>query len=250
VVERSGASGVATFFSSATPVPGVIVTLGEDAAHHMRVRRMSASERVRLTDGAGTVGFGPVVRLAKSHAAIQVEEVVHVDPLPEIHMLVPIADRERMLWLSEKSAELGATTWRPVMWRRSRSVTPRGEGPSFQAKIRARMISALEQSGGAWLPTVYPEAPLDRAIAAMPAGTHLLLDAEGEPLIGAPHAGPISIAVGPEGGLDDAERNTLIAAGFIPVTIAATTLRFETAAIGGLALARALMAAMEVTDER
>ncbi len=249
-MERGSASSVATFFSSSPPVSGGITTLGEDAAHHMRVRRMSATERVRIIDGAGTIAFGLLIRLAKNHAAVQVEEVVHVHPLPEIHMLVPIADRDRMLWLSEKSAELGATTWRPVMWRRSRSVTPRGEGPTFQAKVRARMISALEQSGGAWLPTAYPEAPLDRAIAAAPEGTRLLLDALGEPLLGAPRAAPFVIAIGPEGGLDDSEREALLEAGFIPVAIAATTLRFETAAIAGLAIARALAGTREAADER
>ena len=39
-----------------------------------------------------------------------------------------------------------------------RSVSPRGEGPAFGEKVRARMLSALEQSGGAWLPTILPDA--------------------------------------------------------------------------------------------
>jgi 16S rRNA (uracil1498-N3)-methyltransferase len=216
----------------------------------MRVRRLSLSERIRLTDGAGTVGSGALVRLTKTQAAVQIEEVEQIDPLPEVHLLVPIADRERMLWLSEKSAELGATTWRPVLWRRSRSVTPRGEGTAFQAKIRARMIAALEQSGGAWLPTVYPDATLDRAIAATSAGSRLLLDSEGEPLLGTHHPAPLTIAIGPEGGLDESERESLLGAGFTPVTIAASILRFETAAIAGLAIARASLGTLERIDER
>src|SRR2546423_6708205 len=51
---------------------------------------------------------------------------------------------------------------------RSRSVTPRGEGPTFQAKLKARMISALVQSGSGWLPDIFPEATIDRALAATP----------------------------------------------------------------------------------
>ena len=249
-MERDRASGVATFFTPEPPVAGVITILGEDAAHHMRVRRMAPSERIRLTDGAGSVGSGVLVRITKTQAAVQVEQVDQIDPLPEIHLLVPIADRERMLWLSEKSAELGATTWRPVLWRRSRSVTPRGEGTAFQAKIRARMIAALEQSGGAWLPTVYPDAPVDRAMAATPAGTRLLLDPEGQPMLETHPAAPLTIAIGPEGGLDDSERAALLEAGFTPVTIAASILRFETAAIAGLAIARAALATLERIDER
>ena len=242
MVERTGASGLATFFSTEPPVAGAITTLGEEAAHHLRVRRMGPSDRIRLTDGAGTIGVGILVRLSKTGGAVEIEDVERVDPPPDVHLIVPIADRDRMLWLAEKSAELGATTWRPVLWRRSRSVTPRGEGTAFQGKIRARMISALEQSGSAWLPTVYPDAPLDRAIAAAPAGVRLVLDAGGESMLKASLKPPVTIAVGPEGGLEAAELDALTAAEFRPVSIAANILRFETAAVAGLAIARAIVA--------
>ena len=249
-MERESPQSVATFFAPETPVVGVTMTLGEDAAHHMRVRRLAPSEPIRLTDGAGTIGFGPLTRLSKTQAAVSVETVQAIEPLPEIHLLVPIADRERMLWLAEKSVELGATTWRPVLWRRSRSVSPRGEGIAFQAKVRARMISALEQSGNAWLPVIHPDAPLDRALAAAPEGSRVLLDQGGEPITGSRAQAPIILAIGPEGGLDDGEREALLAAGFVPTSIAANILRFETAAIAGLALARAVLVHMENANER
>ena len=135
---------VATFFAADQIVPGATVSLDEDAAHHARVRRLDVGHRVRLLDGAGTLGWGTLVRLAKSQMHVEVESAETVDAPPAVHMLVPVADRDRMLWLAEKCAELGAASWRPVMWRRSKSVSPRGEGMTFQAKVRARMISALE----------------------------------------------------------------------------------------------------------
>jgi 16S rRNA (uracil1498-N3)-methyltransferase len=250
MVERDRESGVATFFSADTPVAGAVTTLGEEAAHHMRVRRIAPSERIRLTDGVGTIASGVLARLSKTQAAVDVEHVERIEQPPEVHLLVPIADRERMLWLSEKSTELAATTWRPVLWRRSRSVTPRGEGTSFQAKIRARMIAALEQSGGAWLPVVYPDAPIERALAAAPSGIRLLLDPAGDPLLGAQLSSPITLAIGPEGGFDPSERDALLEARFVPVTLATTILRFETAAIAGLAITRASLGALERIDER
>ncbi len=240
-MERDSPPVVATFFAPDTPVAGTVMTLGEDAAHHMHVRRMGPSDRVRLTDGAGTLAFGTLARISRSQAAVDVDEVRYVEPLPEVHLLVPIADRERMLWLAEKSVELGATTWRPVLWRRSRSVSPRGEGIAFLAKVRARMIAALEQSGNAWLPAIYPDAPPDRAVAATPSGTRLLLDLEGQPLLALRHTAPVTLAIGPEGGLDPAEREALIRGDFALVSIAANILRFETAGMAGLALARAAL---------
>src|SRR5205085_571528 len=124
-------------------------------------------------------------------------------------------------------------------WRRSRSVGPRGEGAGFQGKVRLRMIGALTQSGGAWLPELHPDATVDRAAAAAPEGTRLVLDPAGEPLLDLPMAGPVSVAVGPEGGLEPAELAQLEQAGFRRARLAANILRFETAGVVGLALVRA-----------
>ena len=48
-------------------------------------------------------------------------------------------------------------------------------------------------------------------------------------------------AIGPEGGLDHRERDELIEGGFTPVSLVGNTLRFETAAIAALAIARSLL---------
>lgn len=230
---------LATFYCPDPMAVGRVAVLGEAEARHARVRRMTTGERVRLVDGAGTVATGLLIRIARSEATVEVDEVQRVEPLPELHLVVPVADRERMLLLAEKATELGAASWRPVLWRRSRGVSPRGEGITFNGKVRARMIAALTQSGGAWLPAMHPEAAVAAAAAAAPAGTRWLLDADGEPATLRGAAPPITVVVGPEGGIEPAEREILVEAGFLPVKVAPLTLRFETAAIAGLTLARA-----------
>lgn len=232
---------VATFFAAGEIAVGATVALDEDAAHHARVRRLDVGHRVRLLNGNGTIAWGTLVRLAKTQMHVDVESVEAIEPPPAVHMLVPVADRDRMLWLAEKCAELGAASWRPVTWRRSKSVSPRGEGMTFQAKVRARMIGALEQSGSAWLPTIYPEATVERAIAAAPRGAHCLLDAAGDSMPATEMIAPLCIAVGPEGGIDPDERELLVKAGWLPVAIGRSTLRFETAAIAALAISRAAL---------
>ena len=112
----------------------------------------------------------------------------------------------------------------------------------FGAKVRGRMIAALEQSGGAHLPQIYPEAPLARALNAVPpGGTRLVLDPAGPPVFGVPITAPITLALGPEGGLDEAEKAELKNGGFIPVSLGPGILRFETAGAAGVAIARALL---------
>ena len=236
-MERADRAPVATFFSDDAVAAGETVTLPEEAAHHMRVARIVVGECVALTNGAGTIAEGTVVKISRASALVDVRETREVPRPAVIHLLAPVADRERMLWLAEKGTELGLTSWRPVMWRRSRSVSPRGDGPTFQRKVRARMISALVQSGGAWLPDVFPEASVERAVAASPSGTRLLLAKDGDPIAGVTTSGSITIALGPEGGVEPAEREALVAGGFAPVRLAESTLRFETAGVAAIAVA-------------
>lgn len=242
-MERADQATVATLFADGEPLEaGGSVTLGEDVAHHLRVRRLDVGAPVGLLDGAGRRGVGTLLKLAKSQAVMSVERVEDVAALPPVHLLVPVADRERMLWLAEKAAELGATSWRPVLWKRSRSVSPRGEGAAFQAKVRQRMIQALTQSENPWTPTLFPDATPAAAAAAAPPGPRLVLDVDGEPIAGVALSGPVSVAVGPEGGLERSELDALVAAGFRRVALAGHVLRFETAAVAALAVVRAALA--------
>jgi 16S rRNA (uracil1498-N3)-methyltransferase len=184
-----------------------------------------------------------VLRIAKRNATVHVDECTFAEPLPPVHLIVPIADRERMLWLAEKCTELAATSWRPVLFKRSRSVNPRGEGPTFQQRLRARMASALEQSGGAWLPLPYPDATVETCIAAAPDGVRLVLAQDGDPIVpllqGDPHV-PVTIVLGPEGGIETAEVDAFVAAGFRKASLGSSLLRFETAGVAALAVARAV----------
>ena len=251
---------LATFVTTEPFALGETVTLGEDEARHMRVLRLEVGQPAGLLDGRGTRGLGVLVRLAKRHAAVNVESVSTVEPPPSVHLILPVADRDRMLWLAEKATELAATSWRPVMFKRSKSVNPRGEGTLFQQKVAARMAGALGQSHGAWLPVAYPEATVERAIAATPDGPRLVLDMAGEPIgllvaeaianareHGAGFLKPITLVVGPEGGLESAELEQFKTAGFRPVSLAHTVLRFETAGVAALAVERAALATLPRT---
>ena len=242
-MERDHRPGVAHFYSTEPLLsPGALV-LGEDAAHHAKVRRLNIGAPVTVRDGAGTTASGTLVRMAKQHLELEIESPRCPSPLPAVHLLVPVADKERMLLLAEKATELAVTTWRPVLWRRSKSVAGRGEGAMFAQKVEARMIGALLQSEGAWLPQRFMESNAERAIAALPAdGTRLLLDPEGEAIAGVPMSGPVVVAVGPEGGFEKDETERLVEAGFRRVAIAGGILRMETAAIVALGVVRAQLA--------
>jgi 16S rRNA (uracil1498-N3)-methyltransferase len=228
----------AFFVEGEAIVAGTEVALGEDAAHHARVRRIEVGARVALRDGAGMRAEGILVRLVKSEAAVSIDVVEHVPPPPAVHLLVPIADRDRMLWLAEKATELALTSWRPVLWQRSRSVTPRGEGDAFSKKVRLRMVSALLQSRGTWLPVIHPDASVTEALGSAP-GARLVLDPGGAPMLREALRAPVTLAIGPEGGFEPGEVAMLDAAGFSRAALGGHIMRFETAAVAALAVARA-----------
>jgi len=241
--DRAMVAPVASFFIAMKLTPGKVIDLDDAAAHHARVKRLERTDAVRLTDGAGNVAFGQIITMDKRAVSVEIDSVRQIPPPHAVHVRVPVGDRDRMLWLAEKVTELGIASWQTVRFKRSASVTPRGEGESFAAKVRARMLSALEQSGGAWLPAIHEDVALD-ALAVDSSQTPLLLDVDGIPIrdaIADSHERDPVVLFGPEGGLDAQERQQLLGRGWQPVRLANTTLRFETAGIAAVAVLRALV---------
>ena len=242
-MEREDRAPVGTFYA-----PGAwsdCVDLPDGAAHHAHVKRLAMGDIVRLSSGDGRRAFGEITVLTKRRlvVAIDASTIAEMAAPARVDLWAPIGDRDRMLMLAEKAVELGATAWQPVTYARSRSVSPRGEGESFREKLQLRMIGALEQCGGAWLPELHRETTLDGALAADAVsreGVRLLLDSGGEPMseVVRDLAGPVRIALGPEGGLEDKERAQFIRAGWRTVSLGGNVLRFETAGVAALAIVR------------
>ncbi|MEO8563388.1 MAG: RsmE family RNA methyltransferase [bacterium] len=221
------------------------VELDERAAHHAMVKRLEVGDPVRLTNGAGLRAHARIEGLGKRALVLEciASSVEEMEAPARLELWAPVGDRERMLMLAEKAVELGVSAWRSIVYRRSRSVNPRGEGSAFRDKLRARMISALEQSAGAWLPELLPEATIDAVAACTFTGGTVLLDPLGQPLadlISSIHA-PVVLALGPEGGFEPDERAAFTDAGWRTASLGTNILRFETAGIAGVALVRSLL---------
>lgn len=240
MVERNDRAGLATFLVDAGLLASDRVRLSERAAHHARVRRLVVGDRLWLTDGAGTRADAELTVVRSNHVEARVLGRQTVGRPKAIHLLAPIADRDRMLWLAEKVTELGIASWQSVRFRRSVSVSPRGEGAAFGAKLQARIIGALEQSGGAWLPEILGEVELSD-IQVPEDATAFVLDTAGAPILPelATTTADLAIVIGPEGGIEPDEAELLAAQGWRSVRLASTTLRFETAGIAAVAIARA-----------
>src|SRR5262249_33533167 len=136
LVERDDRSSVSTFFADVDFSTNSVATLGENVAHHARVKRLQIGDSVQLSNGRGTIAVGGIRAITKASVDVDITDVRTVVAPAEIHLRAPIADRDRMLFLAEKATELGVASWQSVSFHRSSSVSPRGEGHAFADKLR------------------------------------------------------------------------------------------------------------------
>jgi 16S rRNA (uracil1498-N3)-methyltransferase len=216
---------------------GSVCRLDESEAHHLRVRRAQAGERVALRDGAGLIGSGTLARAGEAWA-VEIERAESAPRPAELLLAVGAGDRDRFAWLIEKATELGVTTVVPVESTRTASVATRLTVKQLE-KLRRQALEATKQSGAPWATVIEDSVSFERFLSLTRPGPKWLADAAGEspaPTLG---GDPVTVLVGPEGGFAADEREAAVAAGYHPTRLGAHTLRFETAAIVAAAVVNA-----------
>ncbi len=145
-------------------------------------------------------------------------------------------------------SELGVG--RIALFNAERSQTPL-KPVQLEKKIqhwRSVAISACEQSGRTILPEITFHRHFDQALATSTIDCKLLLDISGDSLASVlqqqSRRTPLTILLGPEGGLNPAEIELAKTTGFAAVTLGPRVLRTETAAISALAIAQSLIGDM------
>ncbi len=210
---------------------GTVEVEGADYRHLFRARRLKVGDRVRLVDGRGSACWSVVDRVTARRAVLRVGEAAPVfEPPRRVALFVAAVRPERAAWLVEKATELGL---RELRWlvseRTSRSLPER-------ALERQRRVakSALEQSGGAWLPEIGKPVPLGEA--PIGAGSVALHPGAATPFMAIAGSAE-AVVVGPEGGFSEREMEELAGRGAIPAHLGPRVLRTETAAVAALAVA-------------
>lgn len=208
---------------------GSACRLDDEEAHHLRVRRVSPGDAVTVRDGAGLMARGRVL-LDGETWTVEIDHAERAAPPLGLVLAVGAGDRDRFAWLVEKASELGVTVVVPIETSRTGSVATRLQGRHLE-KLRRQALETLKQSGAAWVTAVDDPVPLERFLSAPIAGLRWLADAGGAPPPAVLGGEPVTVIVGPEGGLSGTERETIVAAGYHPVRMGVHTLRFETAAV-------------------
>jgi 16S rRNA (uracil1498-N3)-methyltransferase len=216
-------------------VPGRSAVLDENEAHHLKVRRARDRENVELLDGAGLRGAGRLVQAGKQWL-VEVQAAERETRPPELILAVAAGDRDRFSWMVEKAVELGVTGIVPLETARSSGVAT-GLRDAHLRRLRRHALEALKQCGVAWAPVVEEPVSLAEFLRRPRPGAGWLADRSGMAPPVPLDQSPLTAVIGPEGGLTDAERASLVKAGYLPVALGPHTLRFETAALAAAAVA-------------
>ncbi len=203
--------------------------LDQEETHHLaRVLRKVVGDVVEVFDGAGSVVMAEVVQLTKRSCSLRT--IVPWSSSPpatrEVVIAASLPKGDRARFLVEKLTELGVHRLVPLLTDRT-VVTPRDAKID---KLRQTVVAACKQCGRNELMAVAPPHPWAELLKA--AGSNLIV---GDPsgasdwLVGAAEA--VWVAVGPEGGLTEAERQAAESAGARFASLGRHVLRIETAAV-------------------
>lgn len=157
-----------------------------------------------------------------------------------VHLGLGISKGERMDFAIQKAVELGVAAITPLFTERCVVKLDAARLEKRLAHWRGVLVGACEQSGRRRLPTLHPATTLDAWLADAPPG--LLLDHRAEQgLTGLPRpTGALSLLVGPEGGLSEAERTSAADAGLTGVRLGPRVMRTETAPLAAIAAIQVL----------
>ncbi len=219
---------IRTLLVEAPLVAGEVVVSGAEARHGAAVLRLRPGDAVRLADGDGRAGVGAVVSAEADTVVVQVDRVEDlVDPaIAAVTVACALPKGDLAGDLVRMLSELGVGALRPLRCARGVRVEP-------QPRLARISLESLKQCRRGRPLSILPA--LDVAELAAGGGRIILADAQGGRFsAGAP--GPLTVAVGPEGGFTADETAALVAAGAETFRLAPHVLRIETAAVSAAAV--------------
>ena len=233
------------FIINESPSTGDVVVLGEGESRHLfKVVRAKPGDEVTLLDGEGgmykaTIRTGGTIGGLKRSFDVTAEIVsaIQAGPVFTVDVAVPLIKSHRMDIAVEKCAEIGVR--RIIPFQCERSIWKGGEREALKKRERLerKVAAACKQAGNPWFTKIEAVTTfagfLDRL---KDYGRIYLADADGMSFSavsgeedGMP-AHPLEMLgiTGPEGGLTDTEREALVSAGAVKVSLGLNRLRSET----------------------
>lgn len=205
----------------------------EESKHIVRVLRMQASDTFLLLDGQGTVLTAEITDAHPKRCAVRELNREKRTQQQLFHLAIaPTKNLDRMEWMVEKIAEIGATDLTFLVCEHSERVNLKSE------RLERVAISAMKQAEQDFLLRIHPLAEFTDFVTAHPNGAIAYCGpSEKVALAGIEVSGPVLI--GPEGDFSPKEVEMATANGYKIVHLGTSRLRTETAGMVATALALA-----------
>ena len=205
---------------------GMLSIRGDEAKHASSALRIAAGEQVLVGDGRGTVARCTVQRADRSQIQMRIDEVDEVPAPRELTVVQAIPKGERGDLAVELLTEAGASAIVP--WQSDRTVSDwRGKEVAKRQRWERVAQAAAKQSRRAWIPQIHDPCA---ATPPVQGSTWILHEGAADSMFGLDlPAGPLTVVVGPEGGLTAREVTDLREAGGLAVRMGPEIMRTSTA---------------------
>jgi len=211
-----------------------------DRAHHLGVvLRAQEGQLYELSDGT-RVCLGRIEKVARDNVEFALlEELPAEAPKLRVVLLLSVVKFDAFEWAIEKATELGVTEIVPLAAARSeKGLVAAAEKRS--ERWRKIVLEAAQQSRRVKLPILRPVARPEAAFAALGDRMGILLSERVDApalrvVLNDRAASQVVLAIGPEGGWTNEERDAAVNARFHEASLGRLILRTETAVIAALA---------------
>lgn len=211
----------------------------DEAKHAVRVLRMSEGDEINLMDGRGTFCLARITAATNHRCAYTIVEREPQLPTWKGHLHLAVAPtklNDRMEWFTEKATEIG---FDELSFLRCQFSERKDIKLERYAKIA---VSAMKQSHKAWLPKVNDLMDFHRFITANRQGQKFICHCYNDADVGETKPRPFlldalvegedaTVLIGPEGDFSVDEVRLALEHGFQSVSLGASRLRTETAAL-------------------
>ena len=219
---------------------GARIELSDTAANHVaRVLRLPVGAPLILFNGSGGEFAATLAAIDKRRVLVDVGSFQDQEREPplQIWLAQGVSRGERMDYTIQKAVELGVSRIIPLF---TEYCGVQLQGERLEKRIKhwqGVVISACEQCGRNRIPPVDTPVTLTQWLAMPGKGLRLVLAPDAEhSLAQLPEpGGPVTLLIGPEGGLADQEIALAKQAGYAGLRLGPRILRTETAAVAALA---------------
>jgi 16S rRNA (uracil1498-N3)-methyltransferase len=204
----------------------------EEAAHCVRVLRLSQGDEIMLTDGVGSFYRAEITTATNKRCLFAVKEELPQEPFWKGHLhlaMAPTKNMDRTEWFAEKATEIGFDELTFLNCRFSERKVIKTE------RIDKILVSAMKQSLKARKPVLNEMTDFMEFIRRPWSGGKFIAHCyEGEKVSLQSALKPDEdalVLIGPEGDFSQEEVAAALQQGFQPITLGRSRLRTETAAL-------------------